>query len=89
MRVKPLLQDNESGGKVHNLLETQVRGRNILNLTALGQRTDRRNHPMHCRRGLHNQIKQVFDSTKLILQSKSFGTLTTLVNHRFNDARGN
>ena len=42
-----------------------------------------------CRGGSHNQVKQVLNSRKFILQSKSFRTLTTLANHRFNDVRGN
>ena len=43
----------------------------------------------HCHGGSHNQIKQVLNSTKFILQSKSFRIPTTLVNHRFSDVRGN
>lgn len=44
MRGKTLLQDNESGGKVHDLFLTEVKGRNILNLTALGQKSGLHNH---------------------------------------------
>lgn len=47
MRVKPLLQDNESGGKIHNLFLTEVKGRNIYNLTVLGQRIGLHNQPTH------------------------------------------
>lgn len=47
MRVKPLLQDNESGGKIHNLFLTEVKGRNSYNLTALGQRIGLHNQPTH------------------------------------------
>ena len=39
--------------------------------------------------GSHNQIRQVLNSKKFILQPKSFRTPTTSVNHKFNDVRGN
>jgi len=35
MRVKPFLQDNESGGKVHDFFLPEFKGRNISNLIAI------------------------------------------------------
>jgi len=47
MRVKPFLQDNESGGKVHDFFLPEFKGRNISNLIAIWQSTGLHNQPMY------------------------------------------